>query len=73
MTCLTFVLSPADLEDSSTKAWQQSFALLLVAASAIVWLKPLYLEIIVSNLESELLKIERLAQHYSTQGFAEQS
>lgn len=57
----------ADVEDREPAVQTKITALLLTAASSILWLKPLYLEFIVSNLESELLRIERLAEHYSSQ------
>lgn len=42
---------------------QQKHRLLTVAAASVVWVKPDYLETLVTNMETELLKIERIASY----------
>ena len=54
---------PGEAGSSKALTEQQKHRLLTVAAASVVWVKPDYLETLVTNMETELLKIERIASY----------
>ena len=55
----------AEVPDVTAEGQERNYAFLLTAAASVLWIKPIFLDNLVRNMETELLKIERLAMFYS--------